>query len=67
MRGQVLRTQQTLLLGGDGGKVNRVGRALARLRESPSQSPEDSAAGAIVGGAVVNAVALGVGIDTQWS
>ena len=58
---KILRAQQTLLLSGDGGKIDGVRRAEPRLRKSAGQLEKDSAAGAVVGGAVVDVVALGSG------
>ena len=65
MHAEKLRAQQTLLLGGDGGKVDRVRRPHGRLRKGAGHLQQDAAAGAVVGRAVVDVVAFGVGIDAE--
>ena len=65
MLAEILRTKQALLLGGDGRKVHRMRRTLGRLRVCPSQFEKDAAAGAIVGGTIVDAIALRIRIDAE--
>src|ERR1700761_4970525 len=65
MHAEVLRAQQPLLFRRDGSKVNIVRRALGGLRKGPREFQQNSAAGAVIRRAVVDVVALRVGIDTE--
>src|SRR5579863_1638267 len=62
---EILRTQQPLFFSRHGGEVHGVGRTLGRLRERAREFEKDAAAGAVVGGAVVDAICLRVGIDAE--
>ena len=66
MHAEILRAQQALLLGGDGGKVDMsCGGGCAGLRKGARHFEQNAAAGAVVGRTVVDVVALGVGIDAE--
>jgi len=62
---QELRAEQALLFGSHGRKIDRVRRTYTRLGKSPRQFQQNPAAGSVVSRAVVDVVALGVGIDSQ--
>ncbi len=65
MHAEKLRAQQALLFGGDGGEVDRMRRPHWRLRKGARQFQKNAAAGAVVGRAVVDVVALGVRVDAE--
>jgi len=62
---EILRTEEALFFGGDGGEVHRVWRPLRGLRVGASEFKEDSATGAVVGSSVVDAIPFGVWIDAE--
>ena len=62
---QILRAEQALLFRGDGRKIDIVWRALGGLRVGAGKLKENAAAGSVVGGAVVDVVALCVWIDAE--
>ena len=65
MHAQILRAKKALLLCRDRGEEHVVRRRLRRLRKGPRHFQQNAAAGAVVGRAVVDVVALGVGIDAE--
>ena len=65
MHPQVLRAQQPLLFRRHRCKVNVVRRAYAGLRKGARHLQQNAAAGAVIRRAVVNVVALRVGVDSQ--
>ena len=65
MHAKILRAEQALLFGGDSGKVDSVRRRLRGLRKGAGHLKQNAAAGAVVGSAVIDVVALGVGVDAR--
>lgn len=65
MHAQILRAEQPLLLGCNSRKVNRVRGPHRRLRKRTRQFEHDAASCAVIGGAVVNVVPSGVGVDAE--
>src|SRR5262252_9064721 len=65
MLAEVFGAEQSLLFGGDGGEQDRAARLLLGLAEGAGQFEQDSAAGGVVVGAVVDVVTRHIGTNTK--